>query len=197
MTRLILASKSLTRAAILKNAGVAFETASPDVDERAVKTELLGGGAGPREIAEVLAERKAVAVSRQTAGMVIGADQTLDLAGALHDKAVTRAEARERLIALRGRTHLLHSGVVVAHRGAPVWRDLQTARLTMRAFSDAFLEAYLEREGEAALGSVGGYRLEGEGAQLFGQVDGDYFTILGLPLWGLLAFLRRSGVLPS
>ena len=123
------------------------------------------------------------------------ADPGLDLAGRLHDKVTSLAEARQRLRELRGRTHQLHSAVVVAEEGRPVWRETVSATLTMRDFSDAFLEDYLATEGEAALGSVGCYRLEGPGVQLFSAIEGDYFTILGLPLMGLLAVLRERGIL--
>jgi len=126
---------------------------------------------------------------------VLGADQTLEFQGKLYDKAETLPEARERLTTLRGKPHQLHSAVVVAQRGAVVWRETQSATLRMRDFSDAFLEDYLAAEGEAALGSVGCYRLEGLGLQLFAKIEGDYFTILGLPMMGLLDLLRRRGVL--
>ena len=128
---------------------------------------------------------------------MIGADQTLEFAGALYDKAETMAAARARLQALRGKPHRLHSAVVVAKDGHPIWREVVTATLTMRVFSDAFLDDYLAAEGAAALGSVGCYRLEGMGVQLFSQIDGDYFTILGLPLMGLLDLLRRHGELAA
>jgi septum formation protein len=146
-------------------------------------------------VAEALAEEKAVAVSRNRAELVLGADQTLELDGRLYDKAETADEARARLKTLRGRAHQLHSAVVVAEGGAVVWRETVSATLTMRDFSDAFLEDYLAAEGEHALGSVGCYRLEGSGVQLFSDIEGDYFTILGLPLMGLLELLRRRGVL--
>ena len=194
---LILASKSAARRAVLDGAGVAYEAASPGVDEDAVKVEMLAAGAGPAAIAETLAERKALAVSAVRPGLVIGADQTLDLDGRLYDKAEDLAAAGERLALLRGRTHRLHSAVVVARDGAPVWRTLETAVLTMRDFSDEFLDGYLATEGTHALGSVGCYRLEGPGAQLFSRIEGDYFSILGLPLLGLLDFLRNEGVLAA
>jgi septum formation protein len=191
----VLASKSLARRAVLEGAGVAIEVAASGVDEAAVKTEMLARGATPRDIAEALAERKAVAAVRGRPELVIGADQTLEFEGRLYDKVETIEAARERLALLRGRPHRLHSAVVVAKDGRAVWRELATATLTMRHFSDAFLEAYLAREGAAALGSVGCYRLEGPGAQLFSAIEGDYFAILGLPLLGLLAFLRQHGAL--
>jgi len=197
MTEIILASQSLARRAILEGAGVAIETASPGVDEDAAKASLLAEGCTPRDIADALAELKAIKASRSRPGLVIGADQTLDLHGKLYDKAATIEDARERLKLLRGETHRLHSAVVVARDGTPIWRNLETATLTMRDFSDAFLEDYLRTEGPAALGSVGCYRLEGPGAQLFAKIQGDYFAILGLPLLGLLDFLRQHGALAS
>lgn len=197
MTAVILASGSKARAQVLAGAGVTFETAVAGVDEAAVKTGLLAQGNGPREVADALAELKAVRVSRKHPGaLVIGADQTLDLDGALFDKAASMAEARDRLQHLRGKTHKLHSAVVVARDGEVIWREVPAARLTMRPFTDAFLDAFLERGGESLLGSVGCYRLEDDGVQLFSRIDGDYFTILGLPLMGLLDLLRRYGVLP-
>ena len=194
---IILASKSAARTAVLRGAGVTFETAVSGVDEDAVKTSLLADGATPRDVADALAELKAVKISRSRPGYVIGADQTLEFEGGLYDKAETLDAARDRLKLLRGKPHRLHSGVVVAKDGAPIWRELDTATLTMRSFSDAFLEAYLAEEGAAALGSVGCYRLESLGAQLFSKIEGDYFAILGLPLLGLLDLLRRHGALAS
>lgn len=194
---IVLASKSAARRAVLGGAGVPFEVAVAGVDEDAVKASLLAEGATPRDVADALAELKAIRVSRARDGFVVGSDQTLELDGRLYDKAEDLEAARERLKLLRGRPHKLHSAVVVAKEGAPVWRELVTATLTMRDFSDAFLEAYLAAEGPEALGSVGCYRLEGPGAQLFSAIEGDYFAILGLPLLGLLDFLRQHGVLPS
>ena len=197
MRPVILASRSVSRAAILRGAGVAFEAVDAGVDEDSAKAELLDEGAGPRRIAERLAAMKAEAASAGRAGLVIGADQTLDLDGRLFDKAATAAEARERLIALRGRPHHLHSAVAVAEDGAVIWKTADSPRLTMRAFSDAFLDGYLTRGGDALLGSVGCYLLEGEGAQLFERIEGDYFAILGLPLLPLLGLLRDKGALAS
>ncbi|HEY8003549.1 MAG TPA: Maf family protein [Phenylobacterium sp.] len=191
----VLASKSAARRAVLDGAGVCYEAIGSSVDEDAAKAELLANGATPRQVAEDLAERKALAVSRGRPELVIGADQTLDLDGRLYDKVETIAAARDRLRSLRGKPHALHSAVVVARRGETVWRETESATLTMRDFSDAFLDDYLAVEGEAALGSVGCYRLEGRGVQLFSRIEGDYFTILGLPLTGLLDLLRREGVL--
>ena len=197
MKPVVLASQSQSRAALLAAAGVVFAKVGSGVDETALKQRLLAEGAGPRRIAEVLGEAKAVAVSRAAAGLVIGADQTLDLDGVLFDKADTVAEARERLVALRGRTHQLHGGLVVAEAGEVVWRHTESSTLTMRDFSDAFLDAYLARHGQAVLSSVGCYHLEGAGAQLFERIEGDYFAILGLPLLPLLACLRERGALEA
>ena len=193
----ILASQSVARRAVLTGAGVAHEATVSGVDEDVAKAGLLAQGAGPREVAEALAGLKALAVSASRPGLVIGADQTLDLDGALYDKVGDVAAARDRLRLLRGRTHRLHSAVVVARDGQTIWRETVSASLTMRDFSDGFLEAYLTAEGEAALGSVGCYRLEGPGAQLFSHIEGDYFAILGLPLMGLMDLLRRHGALAA
>lgn len=193
--QIILASKSAARTAVLKGAGVPFETAVSGVDEEAVKTAMLGQGRTPREVADALAEFKAVKISRGRPGFVIGADQTLEFEGGLYDKAETVEAARERLKLLRGKPHKLHSAVVVARDGQPIWREVATCTLTMRDFSDDFLEAYLIAEGEEALGSVGCYRLESHGSQLFSKIEGDYFAILGLPLLGLLDLLRKHGAL--
>jgi septum formation protein len=193
--RVVLASKSSARAKVLTGAGIAFETVVSGVDEDAVKTEMLAAGFSPRDIAEALAERKAVQVSARNPGLVIGSDQTLELGGRLYDKVQNLSEARQRLRLLSGERHQLHSAVVVAEDGVAIWRETITAVLDMRALSDTFLDAYLDAEGEAVLGSVGCYRLEGLGAQLFSVIRGDYFAILGLPLMGLLQLLRRHEVI--
>ena len=195
MTAITLASKSTIRAQVLSAAGVVFETASAGVDEDAVKAELLTHGAFPAEVAAVLADAKALAAARP--GIVIGADQTLDFHGRLMDKVDTVDAARERLKALRGKAHRLHSAVAAAVDGKVVWRDFASATLHMRAFSDAWLEDYLTRNGPEILSSVGCYQLEGEGVQLFDRIEGDYFSILGMPLIQLLEFLRRRGALAS
>lgn len=195
MTPVVLASQSAARAALLTGAGVRFEATSAQVDEAAVKARLTAKAVGPREIATALAAEKAMAVSRGRAGLIIGADQTLDLDGQLVDKAETLDEARTRLKMLRGRRHRLHAAVAVAQDGGVIWSDVVTATLTVRAFSDDFLDGYLQRNAERLLFSVGCYELEGEGVQLFEQIAGDYFSILGLPLLGLLALLRRHGAL--
>jgi septum formation protein len=191
----ILASTSRARRALLTAAGVPFTTQSPGVDEDAAKASLAAEGLTPRDMADALAELKALRVSNRRPGLVIGADQTLDLDGVTLDKAPTVDVARERLLALRGRSHKLHSAVVVASGGQPIWREVVTAKLTVRPFSDGFLDAYMAQAGDALTGSAGAYYLEGLGAQLFEKIEGDYFTILGLPLTGLLDLLRRYGVL--
>ena len=193
--QIILASKSAARRAVLTGAGVPFEVAVAGVDEDAVKTAMLAQGATPRDVADALAEIKAVKISAGRPGFVIGSDQTLEFEGQLYDKAESLEAAAERLKTMRGKPHKLHSAVVVAKDGAPIWREIVSATLTMRDFSDDFLDAYLALEGEEMLGSVGCYRLEGPGAQLFSKIEGDYFAILGLPLMGLLDLFRRHGVL--
>ena len=192
--RLILASKSAARRAMLQGAGVPFSAQVADVDEDAVKaTHDPADAAG---LAVELARVKALAVSRHDPdAWVLGADQTLAFAGELVSKAPSMEAARARLATMRGRDHELHSGAALARNGQVVWSGVDTATMRMREFSDAFLEAYLAAEGEALLGSVGSYRLEGMGSQLFEAVEGDYFTVLGLPLWPVLAELRRAGVL--
>jgi septum formation protein len=197
VTPVVLASASPARAALLRAAGVSFEAVRPGVDEEAAKAGLLAEGAPVRDIADALAELKAVRVSGRRDGLVIGSDQTLELAGGLVDKADRLEAVRERLVSLRGRMHALHSAVVVARDGQPIWRELKTVRMHVRVFSDAWLDAYLARHGEAVLGSVGCYHYEGEGVQLFSRVEGDYFAILGMPLLGLLDVLRRHGAIPG
>jgi septum formation protein len=197
MTPIVLASTSAVRRTLLAAAGLSFTAISPGVDEEAVKTEMLARGEGPKAVAQALADIKAQRVSREMAGLVIGADQTLDLDGALFDKVADIAAARERLVMLRGREHRLHAGVAVARAGGVIWRKTVTTRLVMRDFSDAWLDDYLARNAEAALSSVGCYHLEGEGAQLFDTVEGDYFSILGLPLLDVMACLREHGALET
>lgn len=194
--RLILASKSAARRAMLADAGVPFTVQVADVDEGAVKR--AHDPADAAGLAVELARAKALAVSRHDAdAWVLGADQTLAFDGGLVSKAASPDEARARLAAMRGRIHHLHSGAALARNGQVVWSGVDTATLRMRDFSDTFLDAYLAAEGEALLAWVGSYRLEGMGAQLFEAVEGDYFTVLGLPLWPVLAELRRAGVLRS
>jgi len=198
VTPVVLASKSASRQGLLREAGVPFEAVGSGVDEDAAKATLLPQGLGPCQIAERLAAAKAESVSaRRPDAIVIGADQTLDLEGALYDKVESLPQARARLQLLRGRTHVLHSAVAAAQNGRVVWRLVEHPRLSMRDASDAFIDAYLGRHGEALLGSVGCYQLEGEGVQLFDRIEGDYFAILGLPLLPLLGFLRARGAITT
>jgi len=198
MTRLILASGSATRRAMLAAAGLAVIPSPPAVDEAEVKASMRAEGGTPADVAEALAVLKAQRVSRRYPGdLVIGADQMLDCDGVWYDKPADRAAARDQLLALRGRTHTLTSTAVVVRDGERLWHATDRARLTMRSFSHVFLEGYLDAVGDAVLSSVGGYQLEGRGVQLFSKVDGDHFTVLGLPLLPLLGFLRDHGVLPS
>ncbi len=192
-----LASLSPSRAAILRASGVAFEVAASGVNEAAVKARLLEQGCGPRGIAVALADEKALAVSARREGLVIGADQTLDLSGELMDKADDLAGARRHLERLVGRTHVLHAAVTLARGGAALWRCVSSPRLHVRAASEAFLDNYLASEGSSVLGSVGCYHLEGSGAQLMERVEGDYFSVLGLPLIELLSALRAHGALTA
>lgn len=188
---IVLASASPVRARLLREAGVTFETVSSGVDEARTKMRLLDAGATPGAIAAELAAAKALAVStKRPADVVIGADQTLDLDGQLLDKAGTMAEAEGHLRRLRGRTHVLRTATALGRTGQIVWTLTSSQRLTMRDFSDAFLQDYLARQGEALLTSVGCYHLEGMGAQLFDLLEGDYFAVLGLPLIEVLAALR-------
>ncbi len=191
---LILASASTARASLLRNAGLTVEIVPARIDEDEVKIALRADGAPARDQADVLAEMKALAVSRSHPGaMVLGADQILDQAGRTFDKPANRAEAREQLLALRGQRHELLSAAVIARDGEPIWRHIGRARLQMRPFTEDFLDDYLDQMGDDVTTTVGGYMLEGLGAQLFARVDGDYFTILGLPLIETLGFLRLHG----
>lgn len=191
---LLLASKSSTRRALLVAAGVAVEVEPAMIDERAI--EAQAGSMAAEEAAKLLAREKARFVAARKPGrFVLGADQTLSLREQRFSKAADRAGARAQLAALRGKTHMLHSALVVARDGKLLFEHCDTARLTMRAFSDAFLEDYLDAVGSAALASVGGYQLEGAGIQLFDKVEGDHSTILGLPLLPLLQWLRGQGLL--
>jgi len=196
---IILASQSASRKAMLAAAGVDFTAEAAGVDEESVKAAMIGEGTDGRRLADALAELKAVKVSRRhPTALVLGCDSTVAAEdGALIDKAESRAESRAQLQALRGTTHKLTSAAVVALGGEPIWRHVDTAKLTMRPFSDAFLDSYLDAEWPAIGGCVGGYRLEGLGAQLFSRIDGDHFTILGLPLLPLLDWLRVRGELAA
>jgi septum formation protein len=189
---LVLASRSDIRGKILAAAGLRFEIRPSQVDERAVESKSSLNDAAA--VARHLARAKADAVAASRPGrMVLGADQTLARGTKRFSKPANRADAAEQLRTLRGRTHELHTALALVRDGAVLFACVDTARLTMRNFSDRFLNDYLDMAGAAALNSVGGYQLEGIGIHLFEQVDGDYFTILGLPLLPLLAFLRENG----
>jgi septum formation protein len=192
---LILASASPSRRQLLTNAGLAFEIEPSGVDEDEVTRSLVAEQASPQDIATTLAEMKAVRVSsRHGAAMVIGADSVLACNGRLFDKPPTLAAARRQLLTLAGQTHELISSVVVAKSGARLWHWSERARLTMRPLSETFVDAYLARAGQAVCASVGAYQLEGLGAHLFSKIEGDYFTILGLPLLPLLGFLADHDI---
>jgi len=192
----ILASASVTRRDLLAAAGVAFDARAAGVDEAALKQVARAAGESAETAALRLAEAKAEVVARDAPDvLVIGADQILVCGHAWYDKPADMAAARAQLLTLRGRTHGLATAVVCVRGGQAVWRHAETPRLTLRDFSPAFLDAYLALEGERVLSSVGAYRLEGPGVQLFTRVEGDHSAILGLPLLPLLGFLRAAGVL--
>jgi septum formation protein len=197
MSELILASQSMSRRAMLTAAGVPFTALVAGVDEEAVKASLAG--LSGRDLADALAELKAVKLSlRHPGALVLGCDSTVTAPdGRLIDKTASRDEAAAQLRSFAGATHRLSSAAVVAQNGQPIWRHVDTAKLTMRVFSDAFLASYLDAEWPAIGGCVGGYRIEGLGAQLFAKIEGSHFTILGLPLLPLLDWLRARGVMAA
>ena len=197
MPEIILASGSASRRALLAGAGVEAESVKPNVDEDAAKAVMRADGLSVRDQAMQLAELKAIKVSRARPGLVIGGDQMLNLDGEAFDKPPTLAAAKQHLQKLSGKSHHLETAIVIAEDGAPVWRFLARPKLTVRTLSDGFIESYLDACGEALLSTVGAYQLEGHGAQIFTQIEGDYFSILGLPLLPLLDYLRVRGVLAS
>ncbi len=191
---LILASQSRTRQALLAGAGIAFEAMPADIDERAIQQAC--GLSSPGEIAALLAREKALSVcSRHPGRFVVGADQTLALGERLFSKPSGRAQAAEQVRDLAGRMHELHSAVAIARDGETLFADVSVARMTMRRLDDAAISAYLDAAGAAVTASVGAYQLEGLGIHLFERIEGDYFTILGLPLLPLLRFLRSRQLL--
>ena len=191
---LILASQSRARQMLLANAGIAFEAIPADIDERAVQRD--SGLTAPGEIAKLLAREKAQWVSLRKPGrLVVGADQTLALGDRLFSKPAGRAQAAEQLRALGGHSHELHAGFAVARDGRILFADVSVARMSMRRLGESEIEAYLDQAGAAVTTSVGAYQLEGLGVNLFERIDGDHFTILGLPLLSLLAFLRSEKLL--
>ncbi|PWG02505.1 Maf family protein [Sphingosinicella humi] len=195
--KVILASLSETRRNMLESAGVRFEARSALVNEERAKAELKSDGLAAHAIAKGLAEMKALSIEAPKA-LVLGSDQTLEFGDfGMLDKPASRADARSQLKMLRGKSHFLHSAVVAAENGKIVWRQVDTARLTMRPLSDEFIDDYLDLEFDNIRNSVGGYQIEGRGVQLFEWMEGNYFTILGMPLLPLLDYLRSRGILGS
>jgi septum formation protein len=189
---LVLASRSAIRHAILRDAGVPVEVQPADIDERTIEQRSAARDAG--ELAALLAREKAQTIAARLPGrLVLGADQTLALGERRFSKPTDRASAREQLEALRGRTHELHTAIALAREDKVLFEHREVARLTMRAFSDCFLEAYLDVMGASVTASVGGYQLERAGIQLFERIEGDHFVILGLPLMALLQYIRQAG----
>ena len=181
---------------MLEAAGVPFETVEAELDEEAAKGGLWGAGFDARGVAEELAQLKALSVRAGDGDLVVGSDQVLERGdGSILGKPASREEARGQLVSLRGDTHRLHSAAVLAEGGEAIWWQCETVVLTMRPFSDAFLEDYLDGEYERIRWSVGGYRIEGPGAQLFDRIEGSHFAILGMPLLPLLGYLRERGLL--
>ena len=196
MTQIILASTSPFRLKMLRDAGLSVDAVPSDIDERAVDATLKDTGVTPAEVADILAEAKAVSVSESHPdAVVIGADQTLSLDDQIFHKPADMEGARRHLLALSGKTHELNSAVVIARAGVPIWRTVSVARMTMRKLDPAFIGRHLSHVGPKALQSVGAYQIEGEGIQLFEKIEGDHFTIVGLPLLPLLAALRDQGVI--
>ncbi|MHB9880504.1 Maf family protein [Pacificimonas sp. ICDLI1SI03] len=196
---LILASTSASRRTLLDAAGISCDAVAPGVDEDELKAALKGEGATGRAIADALAEAKAVKISRRhPEALVLGGDQMLALDdGTTFDKAADMAELRRQLMRLRGGSHRLISALVIAEGGRAIWRHVDTARLHVRMFSEEWLDSYLAAEGETLLWGVGGYRIEERGVQLFSRIEGDQFTIRGLPLLPLLDYLRTRGEIPA
>jgi septum formation protein len=192
-----LASGSASRRALLTSAGVSAEAVAPNVDEESYRTAMRADGVSVPDQAMQLAEMKAVRVSQSRTGLVIGGDQMLALGGEALDKPRDLAEAKNHLLRLSGKSHTLETAIVVCEEGRPVWRHLARPQLTMRALSPEFIDDYVARCGGALLTTVGAYQLEGYGAQLFSRIEGDYFSILGLPLLPLLDYLRVRKVLPQ
>lgn len=195
-TALVLASTSQSRRTLMKNAGLVFEAVAADIDERAIEAEERNAKLGPAELALELARQKALDVSRRKPGaLVVGCDQTMSLEQIVFHKPAGVGEARRNLWTLRGKTHRLNSAIVLVRDGEVSWEHVGIAELTMRSFSESCLDLYLSRVADSVLKSVGAYQLEGEGIQLFESIEGDYFTILGLPLLPLLSKLREMGEL--
>lgn len=194
MSHIILASKSPFRAALMKKAGLTFESIAAQINERDIEAPLQDSGVTPQDVALILAEAKAHNVAlKYPNALVIGSDQTLSLRDRVFHKSANMDEAREHLLSLQCKTHQLNSAVVLVQNNVTIWRHVSIANMTMRALSAAYIGRHLARVGDAALTSVGAYQFENEGIQLFEKIDGDYFTILGLPMIPLLAALRERG----
>ena len=194
---IILASGSPIRKQILEDSGVTFEVIVKPIDEASIKNSMVREGASNLSIVSALAELKSIKVSSETPGLVIGADQIMVFEGAIYDKPKTIEEARERLIAVRNKTHYLMGSVVVSERGVSVWRYNSKVELRVRRFTDKFIDNYIDQEGDSLLQTVGAYRFEKRGSQLFSSVKGDFFSVLGLPLLPLLDYLRTRNAILS
>lgn len=193
---LVLASSSPFRRMLMKNAGLAFDTRAAEIDERAIEAELEALEATPDQVAMELARAKALDVSRHCPdALVIGSDQTMSLGQRVYHKPKDLEEARDHILSLSGKTHRLNSAIALVRGGEILWNHVSHADLTVRPLSLAFVDGYVERCGDKLLGSVGAYQLEGEGIQLFSEIQGDYFTIIGLPMLPLLAKLRGLGAI--
>jgi septum formation protein len=193
---IILASGSETRKKLLQNAGVSFEAIAARVDEHSIRDALVFEGASPRDLADTLAEMKARKVSeKRPDALVIGCDQVVDFEGRVIGKSETCESLKQQLREMRGKEHNLLSAVVIYHEAEPIWRHIGKVRMTVRNFSDRFLDDYLDRNWPDVRHAAGGYMLEGEGVRLFSSVNGDYFTVLGLPLVELLSFLTERGAI--
>jgi len=196
--RIILASGSAVRATMLAHAAVPFDVVVPRVDEAAIRDALLAESAPARDIADTLAAAKAARIAaKHPAALVIGCDQVLDLDGTLLSKPQSPQEALDQLHVLRGRTHHLYSAVVIHAEGAPVWRHIGHVRMQMHDLTDAWLDSYVTRNWDSIRHAVGAYKIEEEGIRLFSRIEGDYFSVLGLPLIELLSYLASRGALPS
>ena len=195
-TPIILASNSQFRADLLKNAGIEFTTASASIDERVIEQPLLEANLGPADIAQVLAEAKAMDVStRNPNALIIGCDQTLSMNDNMFHKPADMKQARQHLLVISGKTHQLNSAVAFVYNQQTIWRHLSIANMTMRKLSPEYIGRYLAQAGQSVLSSVGAYQLEGTGVQLFAQIEGDYFTIIGLPLIPTLSELRSLEII--